>query len=79
MAKRQTRRSISVKGITHVRVKDFCDATGRSMSGYLEELLEEKMTEAGVMATPERIARALTGTYPTRKPEPDIVAQHFTF
>ena len=48
MAKRQTRRSISVKGITYQRLKDFCDTNGLSVSGYLEEIIAERLDAAGV-------------------------------
>ena len=37
MAKRQTRRSISVKGITYQRLKNFCEEQSLSVSGYLED------------------------------------------
>ncbi len=80
MAKRQTRRSISVKGITYQRLKDFCDATGRSVSGYLEEIIAEKLDAAGapvptvIKPRPERKADE------AEQPEAEeIVSQHFTF
>jgi hypothetical protein len=47
MAKRQTRRSISVKGITYMRLKDYCDAHGKSVSGFLEEIIAEKLDGLG--------------------------------
>ena len=46
MAKRQTRRSISVKGITYQRLKDYCEACGLSVSGYLEDIIAEKLDAA---------------------------------
>jgi hypothetical protein len=76
MAKRQTRRSISVKGITYQRLKDFCDTNNLSVSGYLEEIIAERLDAAGVpvptvlKARPERKADT--------QPE-EIVSQHFTF
>jgi len=48
MAKKQTRRSISVKGITYKRLKNYCEAQGVSISGYLEEILADKLDEAKV-------------------------------
>ena len=48
MAKQQTRRSVSVKGITYQRLKDYCDATGKSVSGYLEDIVAEKLDAEGV-------------------------------
>jgi hypothetical protein len=47
MAKRQTRRSISVKGITYQRLKDYCEDNGLSVSGYLEDIIAEKLDAAG--------------------------------
>ena len=76
MAKRQTRRSISVKGITYQRLKDYCDAQGKSVSGYLEELIAEKLDAAGVPVPTVLKPR------PERKTIADseeIVSQHFTF
>lgn len=76
MAKRQTRRSISVKGITYQRLKDYCDANGTSVSGYLEEIIAEKLDAAGAPVPTVLKVR------PQRKTEPDseeIVSQHFTF
>ena len=76
MAKRQTRRSISVKGITYQRLKDYCDTHDLSVSGYLEDLIAEKLDAAGVPVP------AILKPRPTRKTasDPDeIVSQHFTF
>ena len=78
MAKRQTRRSISVKGITYQRIKGFCDANGSSVSGYLEEIIAEKMEAAGVDVTPE-MEKAAARTYPTRSEPEGPVEQYFTF
>ncbi len=46
--KRQTRRSLSLKGITYQRLKDYCDAEGRSVSGFMEDVIAEKLDAAGV-------------------------------
>ncbi|MCA9693971.1 MAG: hypothetical protein R3A51_03265 [Nannocystaceae bacterium] len=75
MAKRQTRRSISVKGITYQRLKDYCEASGISVSGYLEEIIAEKLDAAGVP-----VPKAVKPRPPTKVPESEeIVSQHFTF
>lgn len=50
MPKKQTRRGISVKGLTHQRLKDYCDGIGKSVSGYLEELIAADMEAKGVPA-----------------------------
>lgn len=75
MAKRQTRRSISVKGITYQRLKDFCESSGLSVSGYLEDIIAEKLDAAGVpvpTVVKPRPAQKLADSE-------DIVSQHFTF
>lgn len=82
MAKRQTRRSISVKGITYQRLKDFCDATGKSVSGYLEDIIAEKLDAAGapiptvLKPRPQREDDDVSMS--DAEPE-EIVSQHFTF
>jgi len=73
---RQTRRSISVKGITYQRLKDHCDAQGRSMSGWLEEVIAQKMDEMKVpiptkIDPPQKTRKA--------KSRDEIISQHFTF
>ena len=76
MAKRQTRRSISVKGITYQRLKDYCDAEGKSVSGFLEEIIAARLDAAGVPVPTVLKPR------PQRKPAAEteeIVSQHFTF
>ncbi len=37
MAKKQTRRSISVSRTTYERLKAYCETTGTSMSSFVEE------------------------------------------
>ena len=41
------RRSISVAGLTHQRLKGHCQALGVSMSGYVERLVARAMDDAG--------------------------------
>lgn len=76
MAKRQTRRSISVKGITYQRLKDHCDSIGASVSGYLEDIIAEKLDAAGV-PIPTVLRPRPTRTAAVESEE--IVSQHFTF
>ena len=45
MAKKQTRRSISVSGDTYNAVRDFCDKHGLSASGLVTDLLEKYLQE----------------------------------
>lgn len=75
MAKKRTRRSISIRGLTYQRLKGYCATQGKSMSGYLEGVLAEKLDAANV-PVPTKID-------PPRKqkkraPEP-ISTQFFTF
>ena len=78
MAKRQTRRSISVKGLTYQRLKNFCEEQGMSVSGYLEEIIAARLDEAKV-PVPERVEpRAQPAPQKQRDPD-DIISQHFTF
>ncbi len=75
MAKRQTRRSISVKGITYQRLKDYCESSGLSVSGYLEDIIAEKLDAAGVPVPTFVKPRTATKLVEAD----DIVSQHFTF
>jgi hypothetical protein len=80
MAKRQTRRSISVKGITYQRLKDYCDATGKSVSGYLEDIIAEKLDAAGAPIPTVLKPRPQRQEESAIEAEPEeIVSQHFTF
>lgn len=75
MPKRQTRRACSVKGITYQRLKDYCDAQKRSVSGYLEEIIAEKLDAAGVpVPTVLRPHKSKN-----ERPPEEIASQHFTF
>lgn len=70
----RSRRSISVKGITYQRVKNHCQDQGKSISGYLEEIIKEKLDEAGV-PVPEKLE-----VPPPKEQDPEeIASQHFTF
>lgn len=48
MARKQTRRALSVKGLTYQRLKKYCDAKGMSVSGFVEEIVHERLDELGV-------------------------------
>lgn len=74
MAKQQKRRTISVKGLTHQRLQDFCEGAGLSVSGYLEQIIEEKLDAHGVPKPTELKPRP--GSRRTSEP---IVSQYFTF
>lgn len=82
MAKRQTRKSISVKGITYQRILNALrnGALGEAKSGsdYLERLIAADMDRRGV---PE--PTTVEPRTPKPEPEPesgeDIISQHFSF
>lgn len=81
MSKKQTRRSVSFKGTTYQRLKDYCDASGRSVSGYLEEVIAEKLDAVGApKVSPEEVARRERERVAGRKPcSEDFIPHHFTF
>lgn len=74
MAKKQTRKSISVKGITYQRVKDYCDKEGRSVSGFLEDIIAAKLDALGVPVPTVLRPKALPTPSPARPGN-----THFTF
>jgi hypothetical protein len=79
MAKRQSRRSISVKGITYQRLKNFCETTGLSVSGYLEDIIAAKLDAANV-PVPEKVEpRPTPKTADGTVGGEEIISQHFTF
>ena len=41
MTKKQTRRAVSVKPDTYAKMREHCEANGKSMSGFLEERIAE--------------------------------------
>lgn len=79
MAKRQTRRSISVKGITYQRLKNFCEDNNVSVSGYLEQIIADKL-DAQNVPVPEKVEPRPAAAPKAAEPDqPSIVSQHFTF
>ncbi len=66
MAKKQTRRSISIRGEIYDMVKRYCDAHGISMSAFVEERILEFLGEP-----------SKPGSSPTELNEE--ISQHFTF
>lgn len=79
MGRRQTRRSISVKGITYQRLKNFCESQGMSISGYLEDIIASRLDEARV-PVPEKVEpRPEPVTVKAQRDPGEIISQHFTF
>lgn len=77
MARKQTRRSISVKGLTYQRLKNYCERNGDTISGFVERLVSEKMDEAG-----EPIPEKVDPPRPKSLTPEEIDqsgSQHFTF
>jgi len=82
MAKRTTRRSISVKGLTYQRLKKYVAEYNSTrpkelhltMSGFVEELVLAKLTELGVPEETVLLPRP-------QKPQTsdNFVSAHFTF
>ena len=55
-----SRRAISVRGLTYARMKTYCTGLGKTMSGFVEELVGERLDAAGVPRIeppPERRSR----------------------
>lgn len=77
MTKKKTRRSISIKGITYQRLKNYCNAQDCSMSGYLEEIIAENLDAAGV-PIPEFV-EPYESDRNGKEDQEEIISQHFTF
>lgn len=77
MPRRQTRRAISVKGLTYQRVKKHCDERGQSISSFVEELIAKKMEELGIPE--ETVLKPRPSSSKTVVRDPNNVSQHFTF
>ena len=51
---KQTRRSISVRGITYDTLRQYCDDSQRSMSDVIEELLGALFEKSGLQTAPKK-------------------------
>jgi hypothetical protein len=70
MAKKQTRRSISVSRTTYERLKNFCEANNISMSQFVETRVGDFLGgDAGDAERPAPIS-PVTGPRPTMPPPP---------
>ncbi|MBK6848431.1 MAG: hypothetical protein IPG96_13200 [Proteobacteria bacterium] len=75
MAKKQTRRSISVRGTTYDALRAYCDKKGVSMSEVIEERVAALLSLAGPPATREaRPAPAPAPVAPSATPRPRVEA-----
>lgn len=75
MAKKQTRRSISVSRTTYERLKAFCETSGISMSQFVETRVGDFLGEDGAPATAtaqvvSASAAGLAGDRPARPMAP---------
>lgn len=68
----RTRRSISLKGTTYQRLKNYCETEGRSISGYLELIIAERLDAASV-PVPDQPPPA------PRRAKDEYDGAHFTF
>lgn len=74
MAKKQTRRAVSVKGLTYQRTKNHCEKHGLTVSGFVEEAINKKLDELGV---PEETVLEPRPVRQSRRS--DYSGSHFTF
>jgi len=69
MAKKQTRRSISVSRTTYERLKAFCESNGISMSQFVESRVGDFLEGSDASSTPMAAA-----TTPRPAPRPALLA-----
>ena len=54
MAKKQTRRSVSIRGITYDKVRTYCERHNLSMSEFVEDLISQFFDNSGkIVKKPE--------------------------
>lgn len=46
--KRQTRRSVSLRGLTHQRLEDYCRTNGLAVAGFAEDVIAAELNRLGV-------------------------------
>jgi len=74
MAKKQTRRAISVKGLTYQRIKKHCEGKDLTISGWVEAIVNKKLDELGVAE------ETILEPKPTKQPTlGNYTGNHFTF
>lgn len=56
MSKKQSRRSISVRGTTYVRLRDYCAGAELSMSDFIEKRIAEFFVDKPAVAAPRSAA-----------------------
>ena len=56
MAKKQTRRSVSIRGNTYDRVRSYCEKRGQSMSEFVEDLIGQFFDNDGKVGVPRPVS-----------------------
>ena len=81
MAHKQTRRSISISGLTYDRLKAHCLEKGCSMSSVVETLLKDSLPETGLKSSTNRMEqiRAAAEKTNSRSSSPTEGSHIFTF
>ena len=75
MAKKQTRRSVSIRGSTYEFIRQYCEQTDQSMSEFVEERISEFF---GKGKTDKSSKKKPTGPHLTPEELQDA-ARYFTF
>jgi hypothetical protein len=73
-----SRRAFSVKGLIYQRLAEHCEATGQSVSGFVEKVVAEKLDAAGVPVPDKVTTRPKPRKKRTSEDEP-IPPQHLVF
>ncbi|MSP59353.1 MAG: hypothetical protein EXR72_03250 [Myxococcales bacterium] len=75
MSKKQTRRSISVRGTTYVRLKSYCEAASLSMSDFVEQRIAKYLEgQPGAVAPARPLLSRAEARPVAAKPAPARVA-----
>ena len=65
MAKKQTRRSISVRGVTYLRLRDYCGSQSMSISDFIEQRIADYFDQLPTASRPTTVSAPAP-----RRPEP---------
>lgn len=69
-----SRRSFSIRGLIHQRMRKHCEAGGTKITNYIEDLITNDLDAKGVP-----VETVLEPRKTKRRPGPPISSQHFTF
>ncbi|MCC6751336.1 MAG: hypothetical protein IT371_27025 [Deltaproteobacteria bacterium] len=70
MAKKQTRRSVSIRGLTYETVRKYCERHGLSMSEFVEERISTFFGNGQAAAPTVKEAPPLPAREPAARPTP---------